>query len=37
VPVARSPKRYCSLRLAPACNGQLKRVWWAADYLLGPP
>ncbi len=37
VPVAGSPKVYCSLRVAPARNGQLKRVWWAADYLLGPP
>jgi hypothetical protein len=37
VPVAGSPKRYGSLRLVSARNGQVKRVWWAADYLLGPP
>ncbi len=37
VPAAGLPTRYCSLRLTPARNGQSKRVWWAADYLLGPP
>jgi PD-(D/E)XK endonuclease len=37
VPAAGVPTRYCGLRVAPARNGQLKRVWWADDYLLGPP
>lgn len=37
VPAAGLPTRFCSLRLAPARNGQRKRVWRADDYLLGPP
>jgi PD-(D/E)XK endonuclease len=37
VPAAGLPTRYCSLRLTPARNGQRKGVWWAGDYLLGPP
>jgi hypothetical protein len=37
VPASGVPTRCCSLRLAPARNGQEKRVWWAKDYLLGPP
>lgn len=37
VPAAGLPTRYCSLRLTRARNGQRKRVWWAGDYLLGPP
>jgi len=37
VPAAGLPTRCCSLRLAPARNGQEKRVWWAHDFLLGPP
>jgi hypothetical protein len=37
VPVAGSPKGYGSLRIAPTRNGQRKGVWWADDYLLGPP
>jgi PD-(D/E)XK endonuclease len=37
VPALGLPARYCSLRLTPARNGQRKRVWWADDYVLGPP
>ena len=37
VPAAGLPTRYGSLRLTPARNGQRKGVWWASDYLLGPP
>lgn len=37
LPVAGSPKGYGSLRVAPTRNGQRKGVWWADDYLLGPP
>lgn len=37
VPAPELPKRYCALRIEPTRNGQRKRVWWADDYLLGPP
>lgn len=37
VPVSGLPTRYGSLRVAPTRNGQRKGVWWADDYLLGPP
>ncbi len=37
VPAADLPMRFCSLRLAPTRNGQNKGVWWAENYLLGPP
>lgn len=37
VPAIGLPSRMCSLRLEPARNGQQKRVWWARDFLLGPP
>jgi hypothetical protein len=37
VPASGLPARCCSLWLVPARNGQKKRVWWAEDFLLGPP
>lgn len=37
VPASGLPSRCCSLRLAPTRNGQRKRLWWAHDYVLGPP
>ncbi|MGH9111260.1 MAG: group I intron-associated PD-(D/E)XK endonuclease [Acidimicrobiales bacterium] len=37
VPAAGLPTRFCSLRLAPTRNGQIKGVRRAEDFLLGPP
>jgi hypothetical protein len=37
VPAVGLPTRFCSLRLAPTRNGQAKGVWWAEQYILGPP
>jgi hypothetical protein len=37
VPVSELPVTYGSLRLAPARNGQRKRIMGADDYVLGPP
>jgi hypothetical protein len=37
VPAAGLPTRSCQMRLAPTRNGQRKRLWWADDFLLGPP
>jgi hypothetical protein len=37
VPAVGVPTRTCQLRLAPTRNGQSKRVWWADDFVLGPP
>jgi hypothetical protein len=37
VPATDLPRRAGSLRLAPARNGQRKRILWANDYVLGPP
>lgn len=37
VPASGVAARCCSLRLSPARNGQKKHVWWAQDFLLGPP
>ena len=37
VPTSGVPKGYGSLRIAPTRNGQRKGVWWADDFLLGPP
>lgn len=37
VPAVGLPSRMGSLRLAPTRNGQRKRVWWADDFVLGPP
>src|SRR5205807_4450693 len=36
VPVEHTATRACSLRLAPARNGQTRRVRFAADYLVRP-
>jgi hypothetical protein len=37
VPFAHTPTRACSLRIAPALNGQAAKIRWAKDYELGPP
>jgi len=37
VPATGLPTRDCSIRLAPARNGQAARIRWARDYELGPP
>jgi hypothetical protein len=37
VPAVGMPNRACQLRLSPTRNGQRKRVWWANDFILGPP
>ncbi len=37
VPTSELPRTGGTLRLAPARNGQRKRIMWADDYVLGPP
>lgn len=37
VPVEDVPTRLASLRIAPTRNGQVRRVRWADQYVLGPP
>jgi hypothetical protein len=37
VPAVGLPSRLCSLRLSPTRNGQARGVWWADDFVLGPP
>ena len=35
VPIAEVPSRVCHLRLGPARNGQVKKLMWATDYVIG--